>query len=948
VEFGVLGTLGVVDDDGSALALGGVRQRALLAALLLDAGRPVPAARLIDAVWHEPPWSAAHAVEVYVSKLRKTFAAAGRRDLFLWRERGYVAALRPGELDLERFRTLNRCGAAAAASGDAAEAARAYADSLALWRGEPLACLDGAPIVERARLELEDERLEALEGRLGAELALGRHLELVGELRRLVASHPERETLWCKLMLALYRCGRQAEALETFTLARGRLREQLGLEPGPELRELQRRILEHDPALDPPVRAGAAVHRAPVVLPSPPSGFVGRGAELEAATALLGQARLLTVVGPGGVGKTRFAIELARRNAHRYQEVVWAGLDSLNDPTLVLVEIARRLGVDDRGGGTLDALSRALARRQLLLVLDNLEHVLDCAADLHELLAHSPGLHLLLTSREPLRLSAEQRYVLPPLEPADARILFGARAAAVGAAPESADGSVDALCARLDRLPLAIELAASHADTHPPALLLATLGRCLDLDGRRDPPDRQRTMRATITWSYRLLTADEQRVLRGIGVFSGGCTAEAAEAIAGALPDVLQALVDKNLLQESDGRFSELETIRDLASELLEEAGEAADVAARHAAWYLRLAQALAPPHYGASTTEALATVSAETPNFLAALGRAVREADAGAALSLVRALAPHWYELDGLPESYKAAVSALGLAGGDPRDRGHCLYFAACVTMEQGRAAETNAHIDAAEEAFASVRDLRGLSTVEALRCYHSSFLGDHRTARAQGVRAVELAREAGAEDLEQLASIHLAITLFCLARAGPEPDPELLESSRELMESFRDWTVRTGKPLKVILLNLSPVLRGLGRYEEALSHAQRGLRLELADGDRRLPDTLVEIGLIAAGQERHREAVVLTHAGRREIENAGRSLHSSERAELARVDDAARSALGGPGFRRAAAESCRLTLEDAVDLALRLDAGGEPGRTPARAPSRSPLYPPASQRSR
>jgi predicted ATPase/DNA-binding SARP family transcriptional activator len=922
VEFGVLGTLGVVDDDGSALALGGVRQRALLAALLLDAGRPVPAGNLIDAVWHEPPASAPHAVQVYVSKLRKTFAAAGRRDVIVWRDRGYVAALRPGELDLERFRRLNRSGAAAAASGDAAEAARAFADSLALWRGEPLACLDGAPVAERARLELEDERLEALEGRLSAELELGRHVELVGELRRQVTSHPDREFLWCKLMLALYRCGRQAEALETFTLARGRLLEQLGLEPGPELRELQRRILEQDPALDPPALRVPARMRSRVALPAPPSSFVGRRAELAEASALLEGTRVLTVVGPGGVGKTRFAIELARRNADRYPEVAWAGVESLNDPSLVLVEVARRLGVDDRGGETLDALSGALADRQLLLVLDNLEHVLDSAADLHVLLAHAPGLRLLLTSREPLRLSAEQRYLLPPLVPEDARVLFRDRAAAVGARLGPADEPVDELCDRLDRLPLAIELAASHADSQPPAQLLAALGRFLDLNGRRDPPRRQRTLRATITWSYRLLAPDEQRALRGLGVFSGGCTAEAAEAVTGAAPSILQALVEKNLLQESGGRFSELETIRELASELLHESAETADVRARHADWYLGLATALAPPHYGASTTEALATVRAETPNFLAALEHAVGEGKAGAALALVRALAPHWYELEGLPESYKAAVSALGLAGGDPRDRGHCLYFAACVTMEQGRVAETNAYLDAAEESFASVGDLRGLSTVEALRCFHWSFLGDHETARAQGVRAVELAREAGAEDLEQLASAHLAIVLFSLASAGPVVDRGLLDSSRELLESLRDWTVRTGKPLKLVLLNLSPVLRGLGRYEEALDHARAGLRLELADGDRRIPDTLVEIGLTAAGQKRYREAVLLTYAGRRGIAEAGRSLHSSDGVELARADSDARAALGEAGFRQAIAESERLTVAEAVALALGLEA--------------------------
>lgn len=245
VEFRILGPIEVIGDDGESLVLGGTGPRALVAALLLETGRAVTRDRLVAALWESPPTSAAHAVEVYASRLRRTLG----RDRIRCRGQAYVADVEPDELDLARFRALAHIGRAASAEGRHDDAADALADALAVWRGDPLACLNGEPFAATARGYLEEERLAVVELDLDARLALGRHEELVPELRALVGEHPTRERLWGRLMLALYRCGRQIDALDAFTRLRGRLRDELGLDPASELFALQRRILTHDPTL---------------------------------------------------------------------------------------------------------------------------------------------------------------------------------------------------------------------------------------------------------------------------------------------------------------------------------------------------------------------------------------------------------------------------------------------------------------------------------------------------------------------------------------------------------------------------------------------------------------------------------------------------------------------------------------------------------------------------
>ena len=246
MEFRILGPIEVVGDDGHSLPLGGSRSRALLAALLLEPGRAVTRERLIDGLWATPPATASHALEVCASRLRRTLG----RHRIRCQGHAYRAEVEPHELDLVRFRTLARVGRDAATAGDLGDAAIALADALALWRGESVACLNGEPLAREVRSFLEEERLATVEQDIDVRLALGRHEELVPEVRRLAAAHPTRERLWARLMLALYRCGRQIDALDVFAGVRARLRDELGIEPGPELRAMQRRILEHDAALE--------------------------------------------------------------------------------------------------------------------------------------------------------------------------------------------------------------------------------------------------------------------------------------------------------------------------------------------------------------------------------------------------------------------------------------------------------------------------------------------------------------------------------------------------------------------------------------------------------------------------------------------------------------------------------------------------------------------------
>ena len=537
---------------GREVPLGGPRQRAVLALLVLEAGRVVPAGRLIEELWRgNPPPGAAVTLRSYVSRLRSALAP---EMPVVARGGGYAISTGPDQLDASRFERLVAVGHDALALGRAVAAGARFREALGLWRGPALAdVLEVEPLaLEAARLE--ELRLAATEARMEADLAAGLHAEVTGELERLVAGHPLRERLWRLLMLALYRGGRQAEALDAYRRARAMLVQELGLEPGEELRELEQAVLLQE---IPPPAPEQPRHNLPARLTS----FVGREQELAGVGKLLGEARLVTLTGPGGAGKTRLAVEFAATAVGRFGDGVWlADLAGIGDPGLVGVQVMEALGVRQAGGApVIEALRYRLRSADLLLVLDNCEHLLDACAELTlELLAGAPGLRVLATSREPLGVPGEALCPVPPLPvpPGDAGPvdvaaapavrLFADRASSARAGAEVLASSVAVIgriCRELDGLPLAIELAAARASVlSVPEIEAHLADKFAFLAYRRPAADpRHQGLRAAIDWSYHLLPAAEQRTLAQLSVFAGGFTlAQAAQVCCGG--DRAQAL----------------------------------------------------------------------------------------------------------------------------------------------------------------------------------------------------------------------------------------------------------------------------------------------------------------------------------------------------------------------------------------------------------------------
>jgi predicted ATPase/DNA-binding SARP family transcriptional activator len=770
MKFAILGPIQVWAQQ-RRVKLGGPQQVALLAFLLLHANRAVSSDALIDALWDGNASGGRNRVQMAIARLRKALEAgvddAGQRVRTV--SGGYLLAVEPGELDADEFRAGVQAGRAALDAGDPASASRLLGDALALWRGPALAEVAFADFAQHDIRQLDELRLGALEARIEAYLQLGKHAEVISELEGLLVEQPARELFAAQLMLALYRCGRQADALGVYQRTRTRLAEELGLEPGPALKALQAQILEQAPSLEEPARVGDAGARTTVAVGARigvgvPRAVhmrpVGRERELQELSAFLADPDvvLVTLTGTGGTGKTTLALATADDARASFPDgVTVVALAEVSDERQVVHEVARVVGVElSSQDPALDALVRTLRFQRRLVVLDNFEHVLGAAPAVARLAAECPQLKLVVTSRARLRVSGERVYPVGGLavpQPGEARSVESllrwsatalfverARAADPGFAVADADaGSVSELCRYLGGLPLAVELAAARASLLSPTEILERVRRSADSlgPGRRDAPERHRTLQATIDWTLDSLTAGERRLFAVAGLFVGGFTIEAVEAVFPeqdqSVVDGLSTLLDHGLIQRAPARgrsrFAMLEPIRDVALQRLREDSRYNDAASRYAEYYARLAELSDAALRGPGQLECFDQLHDELGNLRAVMGGAASQPQLDTALRIAYALTMYWSISDLQPEMPAWLTWALQQPQGDPAIRTRALFALGVVAFDDREYRQSTA---ALEECLRSCDELLDTSLTvlcEAILALASSRLADeHR----------------------------------------------------------------------------------------------------------------------------------------------------------------------------------------------------------------------------
>jgi predicted ATPase/DNA-binding SARP family transcriptional activator/Tfp pilus assembly protein PilF len=955
VEFRILGSV-EVDNGGVPVDLGGLRERTLLARLLLAAGQVVSAERLADDLWAgEPPPHSMATLRVYISRLRRALGPAAAA--LVTQPPGYRIQVGPGQLDASRFDSLVSVARRDLDEGKPEAAAAGLRTALALWRGPPLSDVADFAFAQADVARLEEARLGALEDRVEADLACGRHAALTSELDGLTAAHPLRERLCGQQMLALYRCGRQADALRVYRDLGARLADELGIDPNPRLHRLHEAILRQLPELDWVPAEGAAARSVPAPreeaqegghpaaghppaghpavgqpgqhpagrslaepaaeprlaavpgpgLPAETTSFVGREAELATIKDLLGLSRLLTLTGPGGSGKTRLALRAGAQASSRHPGGVWlVELAQISRPELVVPATATAMSVrEEPGRPLLDSIIAGLAGRDLLLIIDNCEHVVDAVAELAAaLLRGCPELRILATSQSRLGLAGEATWPVPPLvlplpDERDPRVvaeaesvrLFCDRAALArpGFGLTAGNvGPVSEICRRLDGIPLALELAAARVNALSAGQLAARLDdrfRLLAGPGRRGLP-RHRTLQAAIEWSHDLLSEAEQVCLRRLAIFAGGCTLEAAEAVCPGSPlapelvfQTVTSLVDRSLLTAEERlgsmRYGMLESIHQFARQKLEEAGEGAELSGRLLGWLLEFAaQAdLDGPDQGAW----LDLLDSELDNFRAGLewslagpgsaadgpgpgppadqaGPGQVEAGAApepvmgpagpeAALALAGALAPFWMVRGhiGLGRRWLDAALAAAGPGADRQLRAIALDGAGQLAAVHGDFAAQRV---CQQESLAIWRELG--DDVRVASCLGdlgaaAHISGDYPAARVMYTEALDLASRAGEAQ-------HMARSLSGLGRLALHAG-DLAAATRYYTESMARFSeVGDLRRATLILGNLGVVALDQGdpvlaaaRLEEHLGNARKL-------GDRKLiGGALTNLGMIA-----------------------------------------------------------------------------------------------------
>ena len=937
--------------NGRTLPLGAAKQRALLGLLLIrrgEVGRDV----LVEALWGDrPPNGARNTLQVYVSRLRKVLGP----EVIATTPSGYRLELPAGAVDAERFESLFREGSDLLAAGDSRAASARLSEALALWRGPAFADLRYEAFAQVEAGRLDELRLACVEERFEAELQLGHHAELVGELEAWVIEQPLRERLRGQLILALYRSGRQSEALAQYQAARRMLADELGLEPSPELRELERMILSHDPGLAAP----SARSIPPSTLPLQPTPFVGRGDELAELVELIRarSRRLVTLTGAGGSGKTRLAIEAASRLLPEFEHGVWwVPLQALTDPLLVLPTIADGLGARDD-------LASHIGDRRMLVLLDNFEHLLDAGPAVAALLTRCPALFVLTTSREPLHVAAEREYHTLPMTTTDAVALFDERALQAGPAEVVAE-----ICDRLDCLPLAVELAAARTGALAPEQILLRLDERLSAlgEGPRDAPLRQQTLRATIEWSYDLLAPAEQRLFARLSVFAGGWDLPAAEGVCGlagepAVEGGLASLIDKNIVgrQPDDGggpRYSMLQTIREYAVSVLQASGEQPAVRRRHAEYFLeRFGRVLKIRVYGdmSAGDEDDDWLADDVPNLGEALSFALEEGDLELALGLAGRGGLAWTqsgatvegeawlrrvldETEQLETPARAEVllrlGALVQFTGDFHtaeelfeearriyerhgDRRGVLE-ALMLTIDLGDAESDLGRRRSMIESALAVADEREVDFSRARILFWAADVentaGDYDRADALLEEAFDLVRKLGVP--RRLWAYQLVNIGYLASERG-----DYARAKAALEEYLEHTPPKYPNGIAIAHNNLGVVALRERERDAANTHFQRSLELARKPGIRHLiAESLHGMAAVASIDGDLERAARLWSAATSLNTTIAMPLSEAEEFIIADYLEPARSKLSGDAYARASAEGAEMTTDEAIDDAL------------------------------
>jgi predicted ATPase/DNA-binding SARP family transcriptional activator len=941
MEFRILGPL-EVSEGSRSLPLGGAKQRALLAILLTQANQLVAADRLVDLIWPDgPPDTADHSLQVYVSQLRKVLEPEHKIGMpytvLVSQPPGYLIRITPDDLDLGRFERLIDDARQLMAEGAPDLASTKFREALGLWRGPALADFASHSFALSEIARLTEMRLCATEDRIEADLALGLHADLGGELEALVAKHPLRERLRGQLMLALYRSGRQAEASDVYQQTRELLVDQLGMEPGVDLQQLLKRILNQDPALD--VKARAI--RRESKLPRFTNAFVGRGREIDQLAHRLEASSIVTLTGPGGMGKTRLAVELGTKLAERYREgVVFVDFAPVIDESLIAATIGRALGLRDDGvRNPMDVIIAYLNDRSMLLILDNCEHLLStAAAAATEMLSECRGLTILATSRVALGVQGETIWEVPSLptrsngsdmrgvdrDDGDAVELFRVRAEAAASRSfiwdDAAIGDATRICHRLDGSPLAIELAAARLRVMPVSDLLAGLDKRFALltTGSSATTPRHYSLEATVDWSYQLLSSPEQLLFQRLAVFSGGFAPDAAEEVCGdehlprrdVMPTVF-SLVEKSLIRlgatiRGGARYTMLQTIRACSLNKLQAGPGAFDVHKRHALYFSSMASNTEAAARTRQQVEWLAQLEEEHDNFRTAIEWGLQR-EPLLALEIATSLDEFWARrhlgegITWVKRAMEAAVPTGELQARATEVAGH-------LALLTGGQELAFAQLEEAAKQWAALGNVaRAGQCTERLGSGHFAS-GAIELGLEQNKRAVEMLRTTG--DQWRLASA-LNNLGFNLALAGDSLTAKpLLREALQLARQCDD-------PHSVadILDSIAEVEMSLGRFNDARVLWKECFAIAMRLGDKRQTANYLErragIALVEGDPEL---CIRLASAGEAARSMIGEVAPPDWRDMVAKTVEAARRQLPDLAADTAWREGKSMTVEEVM----------------------------------